>query len=86
MPKIIPIKQLKNTAEISELCHSIDEPVFITKNGFGDMVIMSMNTYEQTLARLNMYRELEISERQIEKGEVEDAKEAIASILDKHGL
>lgn len=43
---------------------------------------MSMNTYEQTLARLNMYRELEISERQIEKGEVEDAKEAIASILD----
>lgn len=86
MPKIIPIKQLKNTAEISELCHSCDEPVFITKNGFGDMVIMSMNTYEQTLSRLSMYRELEISERQIEKGEVEDAKEAIASILDKYGL
>ena len=86
MPKIIPIKQLKNTAEISELCHSCDEPVFITKNGFGDMVIMSMNTYEQTLARLSMYRELEISERQIEKGEVEDAKAAIASILDKYGL
>ena len=45
MPCIVPIKDLKNTAEISELCHTKDEPVFITKNGYGDMVIMSMETY-----------------------------------------
>lgn len=47
MPKIIPIKELKNTSEISEMCHKTDEPVFITKNGYGDMVIMSIETYEQ---------------------------------------
>lgn len=86
MPKIIPIKELKNTSEISELCHSTDEPIFITKNGYGDMVIMSINTYEQTLARLNMYRELEISEKQIENGEVEEAKGALDSIWQKYGI
>lgn len=47
MPVIIPIKDLKNTSEISELCHKTKEPVFVTKNGYGDMVIMSMETYEE---------------------------------------
>lgn len=36
MPHIIPIKDLKNTAEISDLCHKCDEPIYITKNGYGD--------------------------------------------------
>ena len=47
MPQIIPIKDLKNTAEISELCHRSEEPVYITKNGYGDMVIMSIENYER---------------------------------------
>ena len=47
MPKIIPIKELKNTSEISELCHTCDEPIFITKNGYGDMVIMSIEAFEK---------------------------------------
>ena len=42
MPQIIPIKDLKNTSDISDLCHVSEEPIFITKNGYGDMVIMSM--------------------------------------------
>ena len=46
MPQIIPIKDLKNTSEISELCHKTDEPVYVTKNGYGDMVIISMETFE----------------------------------------
>ena len=49
MPQIIPIKDLKNTSDISDLCHTSQEPVFITKNGYGDMVIMSMETYENTM-------------------------------------
>ena len=72
MPQIIPIKELKNTAEISELCHRTDGPVYITKNGYGDMVIMSMDIYEQTLKRLNMYRELELSERQIREEKIKE--------------
>ena len=49
MPQIIPIKDLKNTSEISEMCHKTDEPIYVTKNGYGDMVIMSMEIYEATM-------------------------------------
>ena len=34
MPQIIPIKELKNTSEISEMCHRTEEPIYITKNGW----------------------------------------------------
>lgn len=56
MPQIIPIKDLKKTSEISEMCHNTNEPVFITKNGYGDMVIMSMEAYEETMKKLDIYR------------------------------
>jgi PHD/YefM family antitoxin component YafN of YafNO toxin-antitoxin module len=55
MPQIIPIKDLKKTSEISEMCHNTNEPVFITKNGYGDMVIMSMEVYEETMKKLDIY-------------------------------
>ena len=45
MPQIIPMKELRDTNKISDLCHEKREPVFITKNGYGDLVIMSMETY-----------------------------------------
>lgn len=47
MPKIIPIRELRDTTMMSEMCHSTDEPIFITKNGYGDMVIMSLETFEK---------------------------------------
>ena len=49
MPRIIPIRDLKNTTEISRMCSDSAEPIYITKNGYGDMVIMSMDTYEKTM-------------------------------------
>ena len=55
MPQIIPIKELKNTSEISEMCHRTEEPIYITKNGYGDMVIMSMENYESTMKQLAKY-------------------------------
>lgn len=63
MPQIIPIKDLKNTAEISDMCHGSEEPIYVTKNGYGDMVIMSIDTYEKTMRQLNLY--MDISEEQI---------------------
>ena len=58
MPQIIPIRDLKNTSEISQKCHATNEPVFITKNGYGDMVIMSMKTDEKQLFMLDIYKNL----------------------------
>ena len=51
MPKIIPIRELKNTATISKFVEDSCEPVFVTKNGYGSMVIMSMEVYEREFAR-----------------------------------
>ncbi len=49
MPQIRPITDLRNTTEISELCHARCEPLFITKNGYGDLVVMSIETYEEMM-------------------------------------
>ena len=47
MPQIRPITDLRNTTEISEACHARREPLFITKNGYGDLVVMSIESYEE---------------------------------------
>ena len=85
MPQIIPIKDLKNTSRISDLCHNSEEPIYITKNGYGDMVLMSMDVYEQNMKQLNFYRELEISERQIQEGKTKDARKSTESIKEQYG-
>ncbi|WP_234028566.1 type II toxin-antitoxin system Phd/YefM family antitoxin [Lentibacillus sp. Marseille-P4043] len=69
MPEIRPIKDLRNTTEISELCHQLKEPLFITKNGYGDMVVMSMETYDNSLAKLELYEKLAQAEAQIKSGD-----------------
>lgn len=86
MPQIIPIKDLKNTSEISEMCHKAGEPIYITKNGYGDMVIMSIDTYEETMKRLSIYEDIEISEKQIEKGQIKDARQALGELRTKYGI
>lgn len=47
MTKIIPIRDLKDTSKISDMCHETDNPIFITKNGYEDMVIMSAQAYDK---------------------------------------
>jgi hypothetical protein len=86
MPQIIPIKDLKNTSEISDMCHKSDEPIYITKNGYGDMVIMSMEIYESVMQRFSMYKDIEVSEKQIETGQVQDARIALREMWGKYGL
>lgn len=52
LPKILPINELKNTANISKICKESKTPIIITKNGYSDMVIMSVELYEETMAKL----------------------------------
>ena len=86
MPKIMPIKDLKDTAGVSELCHSLREPIYITKNGYGDMVLMSMELFEEQQKKWKMYADIELSEEQIAQGKTKNAKEALASMRAKYGL
>ena len=46
MPTIMPIRDLRKTSEISELAHKKQEPIFITKNGYSDLVVMSSELYQ----------------------------------------
>lgn len=86
MPKIIPIKELKNTSEISEMCHGTEEPIFVTKNGYGDMVIMSMEAYERSQFINTVYERLELSEKDSKEGKRKDAFQALEEMRMKYGL
>lgn len=52
MPIIMPIKELRNTTEISNIAHKEQEPIFITKNGYSDLVVMSSELYDK-ISRVN---------------------------------
>lgn len=86
MPKIIPIRDLKNTSKISQMCHEYDEPIFVTKNGYGDMVIMSTKMYEEKMFMSDVYHKLNAAEEQLAKGEILDGDESLKSIRKKYNL
>jgi prevent-host-death family protein len=59
MPLIRPVSDLRNRfTEISELCHSEDQPIFITKKGKGNLVVMSQAHYERLHSLLELYQKL----------------------------
>ncbi|MEO6202671.1 MAG: type II toxin-antitoxin system Phd/YefM family antitoxin [Nitrospirales bacterium] len=70
MPIIKPISDLRNKANhISDLVHKSHEPVFITKNGEGDMVLMSLAKYGEMERRLELYAKLTVAEAQVAAGQ-----------------
>lgn len=63
MPKILPISDLRNNFNaISEACHKEAEPIYITKNGKGDLVVMSLAYFEQLKAKIDLYEKLAVAE------------------------
>ncbi|MCL2343576.1 MAG: type II toxin-antitoxin system Phd/YefM family antitoxin [Firmicutes bacterium] len=85
MPQIRPISELRNTNEISELCHSNAEPLFITKNGYGDLVVMSMEHYEQNLAMMELYKKLGEAEANLAGGgELLDGADVFTELRKKY--
>lgn len=86
MPQIIPIRDLKNTSGISQMCQEATEPIYITKNGYGDMVIMSVKMYEDKLFMLDVYNKLAAAEAQIAEGKVLDGDTSLKSIREKYNV
>ncbi len=86
MPRILPIRDLKNTTTISQICHEDKEPIFITKNGYGDMVIMSIETYEKNLFLSNVYGKLEEAKQDMKSDRYSSVENAVSRIREKHGL
>jgi prevent-host-death family protein len=70
MPVIKPISDLRNKAhEISDIAHKSDEPIFITKNGEGDLVVMSLAQYSKLQLKIDLYGKLAVAQSQQAKGE-----------------
>lgn len=60
MPKIRPSSDLRNNYnEISKFCHKYSEPVYITKNGTGDLAVMSIEVYERLVGKFELYKLLD---------------------------
>lgn len=85
MPQIRPITDLRNTNEISEICHAKKEPLFITKNGYGDLVVMSIEAYEELIETAKTDAAISAAEAEFEKdGVLLDARESLTALRKKH--
>lgn len=83
MPNIRPSSDLRNHYnEISAFCHQYGEPVYITKNGTGDLAVLSIEAYERLAGRFELYALLEEGLADIRAGRTVDADEALDSILE----
>jgi len=78
MPMIRPSADLRNRyVEISDYCHTHHQPVFITRNGTGDLAVMSIELYEQLIGRQELYAAVEKGIRDEESGRTVAADDAI---------
>ena len=68
MPTIIPIRDLRNTSEISEMAHKKQEPIFVTKNGYSDLVVMSTELYEKIAQLARIDQAIYESMKEVEEG------------------
>ena len=83
MPNIRPSSDLRNNYnEISAFCHQYGEPAYITKNGTGDLAVLSIEAYERLAGRFELYALLEEGLADIRAGRTVDADEALDSILE----
>jgi prevent-host-death family protein len=92
---IRPVSDLRNNfAEISKIVHETSRPVFLTKNGFGDMVVLSMDAFENLQFNSEVYTKLQEAEKEADltgkrfssKDVLKAVQEAVTSNLCKTGL
>lgn len=86
MPKIRSSADLRNNYnEISTFCHDYAEPVFITKNGKGDLAVMSIETYEALTSRFELYVKLQEGLDDVAAGRTRSWKDVKAELLNHWG-
>ncbi len=84
--QIIPMRDLKNTVEIERRCKESHEPVFVTKNGYGSLVVMDIDFYDETFRKIEEARMLNTAYKSYEEGKVRDGKTVLKEIREKYGL
>lgn len=88
MPNIRPSSELRNNYnEISAFCHKYGEPVYITKNGTGDLAVLSIEDYERLVGKYELRTLLDKGLADVREGRTVEADNALASVREalKHG-
>ena len=83
---IIPMRDLKNTVEVERQCKEEQGPIFVTKNGYGRLVVMDIEYYESTIQKMEEARLLIEALEDVEEGRVLDGKEALLKLREKYGI
>lgn len=83
---IMPIRDLKNTVEVEKKCSEANGPVFITKNGYGRLVVMDIDYYERTMHKIYEAKQVNDGLADIENGRVVDGDDVKQRITEKYGL
>lgn len=84
--QIVPMRDLKDTVKIESLCEAENGPVFITKNGYGRLVVMDIDYYEKTMQKMFEAKNIQLGIKDMENGKVIDGETAITDIRGKYGL
>ena len=85
MPLIMPIRDLRKTNEISEVAHKEQQPIFITKNGYSDLVVMSSELYDKIVRENRIDQAIFESEQEVADGaETVDAEQVFAKLESKY--
>ena len=84
--KIIPMRDLKNTVEVERLCAEENGPVFITKNGYGRLVVMDIEYYEKTMRKMDEATIILDGLKDVKSGNTVDGDAAVSNIRSKYGI
>ena len=80
------MRDLKDTVKIENLCLNNKEPVFITKNGYGKLVVMDIALFEQMMNELYIAKSLKEGIDDVKNGNVKDASQVLEEMKLKYGL
>ena len=84
--QIIPMRDLKNTVEIERKCAAEKGPVFVTKNGYGRLVVMDIEYYERTMQKMYDAKMIMEGLDDLKTNQTIDGDEALNSIRKKYGI
>mgnify|MGYP003597569655 FL=1 len=84
--KIIPMRDLKNTVEVERLCAEENGPVFVTKNGYGRLVVMDIDYYEKTMRKMDEATTILDGLKDVKSGNTVEGDTAISNIRSKYGI
>ena len=84
--QIIPMRDLKNTVEVERRCAEENGPVFVTKNGYGRLVVMDIDYYEKTMRKMDDATTILDGLKDVKSGNTVEGDTAISNIRSKYGI